>query len=90
MSGRFGLLNTVALHHLAVPVDADIPRPSRLALAVQHRGVRHVVILKHALFEFTLWVEVLLSKEDTNMLTRSFIRMKNSYNIDWLGCIFGE
>lgn len=64
MCSRFGLLYTVALHYLAVTVDANVPRASRLALAVQHGGVRHIVVLKHTLFEFALGVEMLLPKNE--------------------------
>lgn len=60
MGGAFGLLHPVALHDLAIAVDADVPRATRLALTVQHGRVRHIVVLKHALFKLTLWVEVLL------------------------------
>lgn len=72
MCSRFGLLHTVALHHLAIPVDADVPRASRLALAVQHGGVRHIVVLKHALFEFALWVEILLPKNEKHKYANKY------------------
>lgn len=63
MGGALGLLHPVALHDLAVAVDADVPRATRLALAVQHGRVRHIVVLEHALFKLTLWVKVLLENK---------------------------
>lgn len=63
MGGAFGLLHPVALHDLAVAVDADVPVATRLGLAVQHGRVRHVVVVKHVLFKLTLRVEVLLKKK---------------------------
>ena len=64
VGGSFGLLDSIALHDLPVAVDADVPRAAGLALPVQHGRVGHVVVLKHALFELTLWVEVLLQKKN--------------------------
>lgn len=63
MGGAFRLLHPVALHDLAVAVDADVPRATRLTLTVQHGRVRHVVVLEHALFKLALRVEVLLGKK---------------------------
>lgn len=60
VGGAFGLLHPIALHDLAVAVDADVPWATRLALTVQHGRVRHVVVLEHALFKLTLWVKVFL------------------------------
>lgn len=60
MGGALGLLHAVALHDLAVAVDADVPRAARLALPIQHGGVGDVIVLKHALFEAALRVEVFL------------------------------
>lgn len=62
MGGPLGLLDPVALHDLSVPVDADVPGPARLGLPVQDGRVRHVVVLKHTLFELTLWSEVFLKR----------------------------
>lgn len=62
MCSTFGLLHPIALHDLSVAVDTDIPGAARLALSVEHGGVRHVVVLKHTLFELTLWSEVFLKR----------------------------
>lgn len=59
----FGLLYAVALHDLAITVDANIPGAARLGLAVEHGGVCNVVVLKHTLLELTLWSEVLLKRD---------------------------
>lgn len=59
----FGLLHPVALHDLAVTVDTDIPGAARLGLAIEHGGVRNVVVLKHTLLELTLRSEVLLERK---------------------------
>ena len=59
----FGLLYSVALHDLAVTVDTDIPGAARLGLAIEHRGVCNVVVLKHTLLELTLRSEVLLKRK---------------------------
>lgn len=61
MSCSFGLLHAVALHDLAITVDTDIPGAARLGLAIQHGGVRDVVVLEYTLLELTLRSEVLLT-----------------------------
>lgn len=60
MCSSFVLLYPVALHDLTITVDADIPAAARLRLAVEHGGVRDVVVLEHTLLELTLRSEVLL------------------------------
>lgn len=60
MCSSFVLLYPVALHDLTITVDTDIPAAARLRLAVEHGGVRNVVVLKHTLLELTLRSEVLL------------------------------
>ena len=55
-----GLLDTVSLHDLSIPVDADVPRPPRLGLSVQDGRVGHIVVLKHTLLKLTLRCEVFL------------------------------
>lgn len=62
MCSSFGLLHPVALHDLAVTVDTDIPGAARLGLAIEHGGVRNIVVLKHTLLELTLRSEVLLER----------------------------
>ena len=64
VGGALGLLYAVALHDQAVPVDADVPGPARLCLAVQDGRVGHVVVLKYTLLELTLGREEFL--EDTH------------------------
>ena len=54
------LLHVVPLHDLALLVQAEVPAPSRLLLPVDHRRVRHVVVLKHRLLELTLRCKVFL------------------------------
>lgn len=63
MCRSLGLLYPVALHDLTVTVDTDIPGAARLGLAIEHGGVRNVVVLKHALFELALRSEVLLKRD---------------------------
>lgn len=60
MCSSFVLLYPIALHDLTITVDTDIPAAARLRLAVEHGGVRNVVVLKHTLLELTLRSEVLL------------------------------
>ena len=56
------LLHVVPLHDLALLVQAQVPAPSRLLLPVDHRRVRHVVVLKHRLLELTLRCKVFLER----------------------------
>lgn len=60
VGGCFGLLDSIALHHLTLAVDPDVPGPAWLSLPVKDGGVGHVVILKHTLFELALRGEVFL------------------------------
>lgn len=77
MCSSFGLLHPVALHDLAVAVDADVPGATRLGLAIQHGRVRNIVVLKHALLEFTLRSEVLLESRGGRCIRISKQSTKN-------------
>lgn len=56
---RLGLLYMVALHDLTLFVETQVPASARLLLPIDHWRVGHVIVLKHWLFEFALWREVL-------------------------------
>lgn len=73
MCGPLGLLHSIALHDVTIPVNADIPGASGLGLAVEHGRVRNIVVLKHALLELTLRSEVFLkeSRRKENRVERS-------------------
>lgn len=60
MRSWFGLFDMVPLHHSSLLVKAEVPGTTRLLLPVQHRRVRHVIILKDRLLKLTLWSEVFL------------------------------
>lgn len=64
--GSLCLLDTVPLHDLSVPVDADVPGPPRLGLSVQDGRVGDVVVLKHTLLKLTLRREVFLKDTHTH------------------------
>lgn len=68
VSSTLGLLDPVSLHHLAVPVDADVPRSTRLGLPVQDGRVGDVVVLEDALLELTLRREVFLYDTQTGSI----------------------
>lgn len=53
-----GLLDSISLHDSALLVQAQIPGPSRTALAIESRGVQDIVILKDALLKATLSCEM--------------------------------
>ncbi len=57
---RLGLLYMVTLHNLTLFVETQVPATARLLLPIDHWRVGHVIVLKHRLFEFALWCEVLL------------------------------
>lgn len=66
MSSRFGLFNTVPLHHSPLLIEAEVPGSTRLLLPVQHGRVGHVIILKHRLLKLALWSEVFLRDRQRN------------------------
>ena len=47
MSSRFGLLDPVALHGLAIFVESQEPGPTGLLLPVEQRRVDDVIVLEH-------------------------------------------
>lgn len=57
---RLGLLYVVALHDLTFFVETQVPGSAWLLLPIDHWWVGHVIVLKHGLFKFALWREVLL------------------------------
>lgn len=47
VSSRFGLLDPVALHGLAIFVESQEPGPTGLLLPVEQRRVDDVIVLEH-------------------------------------------
>lgn len=58
-----GLLDSISLHDSALLVQAQVPGPSRTALAIESRGVQDIVILKDALLKATLSCEMRLRRQ---------------------------
>lgn len=58
-----GLLDSISLHDSALLIQAQVPGPSRPALAIESRGVQDIVILKDALLKATLSCEMRLRRQ---------------------------
>lgn len=68
VGGWLVFLHVIPLHDLALLVKTQVPAPARLLLPVYHRGICHVVVLKHRLLKLAFRREVFLKETERQTL----------------------
>ncbi len=63
----FSLFDPISFHDLSVPVNTNVPGPTRLRLTVQDRGVCDIIVLKHTLLKLALRREMFLKQRYTHI-----------------------